>query len=652
MAKDKGMIPGAPPTAPGGMSRKALIAELVNKHGYVAEGWEEVSWPDLIDTVIAERQAREAEAEHAAMEATEPEVIEERQARVADDIDDLLADEGQEDEHGYRPVSEPDDLDDLLADFYDEQITEAVERPLDTEVLVGASPSTDECDCPAHQYVGRECTCSCVHTVVADETDEMMQDFVTDGVLDPETLFAEMVQARAEHEAAQPAPIFLGIPGVKDYIFDGHAGAGPSGSERWMNCTMSLSASRRFLETLTPNQQRVFAGGSTAARQGTTAHAAAEVEALRVIGQADDSEVEHTLLELTLNPIEDDEAYDEEMGEWITEYVDLVRQYAQERGDDHVLVEQRVEAVIPLAEMHEGEVYVIRGSADLAVLPTKQDRNLVVGDLKYGNGLDVDVNENPQIREYALGVLDMLADDEGNLITPIDTVTYHIIQPRLGGIKTWTESVDDLLAWRDEVLSPALTKALYGEAEGATFEPSELACQWCPARGACPALAEARTEAAAELFDAVVEAEFEDGPGSLPNAALLDSARLATLMTQAKGLVDLYSDLRAEAQRRLHRGEEVPGYWLVNHSPKRLWVEGADRELEDVPAVWTEPALMSPAAAEKALGKAEAAMLDDLIIKPDKVPLISTGEKDRRKRWEGKPPEQMFADESDGEEEA
>src|SRR6478736_171416 len=99
VSKDKGMIPGAPPTAPGGMSRKALIAELVDKHGYESEGWDEVSWPTLIDTVIAERLEREAEAEQAgldsavsdAMEATAPEVIEERMARVDDDLDDLLA---------------------------------------------------------------------------------------------------------------------------------------------------------------------------------------------------------------------------------------------------------------------------------------------------------------------------------------------------------------------------------------------------------------------------------------------------------------------------------------------------------------------------------------------------------------------------------
>ena len=59
--------------------------------------------------------------------------------------------------------------------------------------------------------------------------------------------------------------LFIGMPVTRDYIFDGHAGAGPSGAERWMNCTESLGAARRFLETLSPNQQAEFAVGGSAA---------------------------------------------------------------------------------------------------------------------------------------------------------------------------------------------------------------------------------------------------------------------------------------------------------------------------------------------------------------------------------------------------
>ncbi len=654
-----GLHPNAHPTAPGGMSRPALIEELINEHGYVADSdWDGTSWPTLIDMVVAERLEAEADdaddterieldpdeyaVAHAAAamfdieadDEDEPEYVDtEGDFDTSDQIEDLLAEMNEGDDpnpHVFKSATsmfadEGDDPDvpdegEVLDDLINASFAEAVARPLDHEVFE--------------------------YTFDADD----------DGMMDPEALFEEMFAARQAEVEAQPAPIFIGIPGVKDYIFDGHAGAGPSGAERWMNCTMALSAARAFLETLSPNQAIEFAKSGTAARQGTTAHSVGEVEANFVLGRVDQAEVDNTLMDLTISPEFEDEAYDHEMAEYVAEYVDLVKSYAQERGGDTVQIERRVGAAIPLVGVHEGEVYVIRGSADLTVDPTPTERSLVVGDLKYGEGIDVDVDENPQIRQYALGVLGEYIDDEGSLTVDIDTIVYHIIQPRLGGIKTWSESVDDLLTWRDEVLAPGLTKSLYGAPEGATYEPSELACQWCPARGSCPALTEQRVNEAAELFDVIVDAEYTDGPGAFPETASLTNDRLGELLTMAKGIKDIYSDLREEAQRRLHRGDAVPGFHLVNYSPGRHWSENIGDDpmatlsgilpINTAKKLFTEPALMSPPQVEKVLGKEVFPKVESLIVKPEKRPVISTGPNDRRKAWEGKPPEQMFEDET------
>jgi hypothetical protein len=442
-------------------------------------------------------------------------------------------------------------------------------------------------------------------------------------------------------------PIFIPDPDTNDFIFNGHAGTGPSGAERWMNCTGSLGMTRRFLETLSPAQAEAFAGASSAARQGTTAHAAAEAEASVVLGTISAEEAAATLLELTIMPEVEDEAYDAEMGEFITEYVDLVKQYHD--ADRTVMLEQTVEAVVPLTGNHEGEVYIVRGSADCIALPVSSDPDLVVADLKYGDGVHVDAEHNPQIRIYGLGALSQLVDPEGNLITPVESITYHIVQPRLGGIKTWTEPIADLIAWRDEVLAPALTAALYGPEEGATLTPSDEACQWCPVRGACPALAEQRMTAAADLFDVVVEAEFADGPGSFPETESLDDARLGELLTQINGLVDLQKDLKEEAQRRLHRGTQVPGFKLVGYTPPRKWTEQAQTALdpehcdpdlrETIELLWKH-SLITPKQALAIMAEA-AEELDGLYETPDKRPIIAP-EGDRRKEWTGQPPEQMF----------
>lgn len=599
--------PDAHPTAPGGMSQKALIAELVDVHGYEEESVKALKWPEQIDLVAQERKAAE-----------------DAQRCEAHETINCATCNG--DEAAFEESLNAIEAEDMFADL-DDDLVDAIEHVAAMDMNEVALPN----------MFGE---------------DEPLDDDLPSPE-DPEAMMAALRTAREADEEAQPTQRGLLIKdpteeGTLDYIFDGHMGAGPSASERWMHCTASLGASRAFLETLTPRQQETFAIANLAARQGTTAHAAAEVEARMVLGEVDQSEVDMTLLELSIEPDEAGEAYDDEMAEYIVEYVDLVKSYAQDRSDQHVLIEQVVEAAVPLTGMHEGEVYAIRGSGDCIVLPTVEEPTLVVGDLKYGNGIDVDVDENPQVRIYALGALALLVDDEGNLIVDVDTVTYHIVQPRLGGIKTWSEPLADLLQWRDEVLAPRLTAALFGADEGATFAPSESACQFCPARGGCAALAETRLTQAADLFDVIVESEFVDGPGAFPETATLTHDRLGELLTQIAGLVDIHKDLKAEVERRLFRGELVPGWQLVNYTPPRKWKADAAERLprEDNPDLWAEPSLVSPTQAEKILGKDVYPQIEELVEKPDKRPVVAK-EGDRRKPWTGRPPEAMFDVEED-----
>lgn len=521
------LYPGAHPTAPGGMSQKALRNELLVKHNYLDIEVDEMSWPDMIDAVATGRRQRELEAE-AAREA----------------------------------------------------------------------------------------------------------------------------EAEQERIKAQAATLLVLDPDTRDYRFDGHAGAGPSGSERWMNCTESLGMSRQFLETLTPNQQLAFSKANIAAREGTTAHTAAEAKARAMLGEITDEEMEQVLTDLTISPETEDEAYSEEMGEWVTEYVDLLAQFRDEGRE--ILIEQRVGALVPLTGSHEGEVYEVRGSADAVVLPVKDKprarkkvkKILDVIDLKYGRGIYVEVDENSQAMIYALGVLSDLADDEGNP-PDIDEVHIHIAQPRLGGIRSWSISLDDLLDWRDNTLAPALTAALFGPEEGATFAPSDDVCQFCPARGNCPALAESVFAKAKDLFEVVDEAEINHADVGIN---LLPADDLGSLLRQATALVKLAGSLKEEAQRRLYRGEAVPGFQLVSHTPKRTWKEDAvitlDPSNDDLPAEVTkklwQTSLITPTQALKAVGKAQEKLLADLINVPDKYPVVAA-EGDRRATWAGRAPEDMFA---------
>lgn len=471
-----------------------------------------------------------------------------------------------------------------------------------------------------------------------------------------------MKSVKAQEEASpKAAPLFIGMPGTKDYIFDGHAGAGPSGADRWMTCTASLGANRSFLETLSPNQQKVIANASTAARQGTTAHAAAEALAGVITGAISAEEAEVTMLELAIDPEADDEAYTPEMGEAVSEFVDLVKILSDEGRK--ITLERRVSATIPLMTVDgngDPNLHEMPGSADLTAEPTPEYPSLVIGDYKHGNGIYVEAEANSQMRIYALAVLEDMADEEGNLPADLVDVEYYIIQPRLGGIKQWTETIDDLIDWRDDVLSPALTEALGGLKGGAKFTPSDKACQFCLVRGSCPALVEQRLVEAADLFDTIIEAEYTDGPGSFPEADSLSNDRLGELLAQVEGLTKIKDDLKAEAQRRLHRGAQVKGYKLVNYSPKREWAPGADEALDPDNV---DEDLMDPRTADllwdrkiksptQALAKFKQEGIDgekligSMIIKPEPRPVVAP-EGDRRKDWAGKPPEQMFDVEED-----
>lgn len=497
--------PDADPTAPGGMSQKALADELIEKHGWsktqiksefrYGKTWAQGSWPAMIDAVCEERRNRERD--------------------VLDEADDLLS-----------------------------------------------------------------------------------------------------------HETLS---LLIKVPGSYDYVFNGHAGAGPSSSDRWATCTESLRLSREFLETLNPLQQEEFAGASTAAQQGTTAHRVGEIKALELTGEMDSKEVEQEMD--VLRALDSDIALTDEMEGFVTEYVDLISQYLHEDRD--VRIESRVSASVLLTGSHDGEVYDITGTADVMVLPSDKDPVLVVGDLKYGAGVEVEVEANSQARIYALGALSELADDEGNLPDDLETVRYHIIQPRLGGIKTWEEALDDLLVWRDEVLAPALTAALYGE--GAEFKPSEKACTFCPARGTCGALAADRVEKAKHLFDVVQEAEYETGEA--PVVGSLSDADLGTLLEQINGLTDLQAALKDEAYRRALRGETVPGFKLVSYTPRSGWKEGAEKHLKKRKELWTKKLITPRQALLTMKGDEEQqALLEELIDRPLKKPVIAPAG-DKRAEW-------------------
>lgn len=244
------------------------------------------------------------------------------------------------------------------------------------------------------------------------------------------------------------------------------------------------------------------------------------------------------------------------------------------------------------------------GMVDFARLKV-EEKVLHVVDLKYGQGVRVNAAGNPQIRMYALGLYDELAT-----LYQIDTISMHIVQPRLDHVSVETLPVDHLLAWGAHVLVPGAQAAM---APDAPLVPSEGACRFCRANTLC------RARAAANL--AVARLEF------MPE--MMSIEEIAALLPQLDEIQNWASAVKDFARQEAEKGTIIPGHKLVAGRSVRAWSdEGQALEalrqagLSD-DQILTKKLCGIPAA-EKALGgpKKAAEIINSLTVKPRGKPVL------------------------------
>lgn len=129
------------------------------------------------------------------------------------------------------------------------------------------------------------------------------------------------------------------------------------------------------------------------------------------------------------------------------------------------------------------------GTGDCVIVA---DETLTVIDFKYGVGILVEAENNPQMMCYALGALQLF-----DSIYDIDSVTMTIFQPRRDSVSTYTISKEELLKWADEVLAPTAQLAAKGEGE---YKAGDH-CQFCKVKATCRKRAEYNLELARYDFE-------------------------------------------------------------------------------------------------------------------------------------------------------
>ena len=282
----------------------------------------------------------------------------------------------------------------------------------------------------------------------------------------------------------------------------------PSGSHRWLNCTPSARLEQEFAES-----------ESEAAREGTAAHALCEHKlkrALRMRSKRPVSEYDSDEMEACSDAYVD----------FVMEQVAAAKQVCK---DPIVLIEQHLDFSCYVPDGF--------GTGDCVIV---SDDKIHIVDFKYGMGVLVEAENNPQMKLYALGALELY-----DALYDIREVSMTIFQPRRENVSTWTIPVEELRSWAENELKPKAQMAFNGEGE---YLPGEW-CTFCRAAVRCRARAEEKLKLA--------QTEFRMPP-------LLTDEEIEEILTVLPDLTRWANEIAAYAlDAALNHGKEWNGFKVV-----------------------------------------------------------------------------------------
>lgn len=216
----------------------------------------------------------------------------------------------------------------------------------------------------------------------------------------------------------------------------------------------------------------------------------------------------------------------------------------------------------------------------------------IVLDWKFGSGVAVEAEENPQLMFYAAAA--MRTDVAKWVFEGATEIECIIVQPP--EIKRWTTTPERIKQFEQELKFAVLE----AQKPNAPLEHGEH-CRWCAAKPVCPKMTGA--------VDRALKSQIDK----------LDVVHIGGYLKNADLLEQWITDLRALAHQVLESGKEVPGWKLVAKRATRQWVDEIQAAealipmLDNPKDVFVEK-IISPAQAEKLLKKEKKELPKDLVV--------------------------------------
>lgn len=311
-----------------------------------------------------------------------------------------------------------------------------------------------------------------------------------------------------------------------------HALLSASGAGRWLACPPSAKLEEQFPDT-----------ESIVAAEGTLAHELAEAKVRNFFFA---KEFSKRKLNSTVKKLQANELWNNEMQGYTDEYLDYIKNTALSlKSAPSVRIEQRVYfkeyTLADPADEIEGS-----GIADCILL---YGDTVHVIDFKYGKGVPVKAEHNPQLMLYALG-----AYQAYRMLYPVSRAKLTIVQPRLDSISEWECSAEELLKFGDYVKERA-ELAVVGRGD---FAPGLDTCRFCRAKALC----------SARSAENVRLAFFTD-----KKPPLISNEEVGDYLKKGEDVAKWLEDLKAYALKECLDGKEVPGWKAVEGRGSRDWTD-------------------------------------------------------------------------------